>query len=43
MFFFFDKISSNFDLKNTILIYAKDFLMKGNDPNLPDFEGQKKN
>jgi hypothetical protein len=36
------KISPNFDLKNMILIYAKDFSMEENGPNLQDFEKKKK-
>jgi hypothetical protein len=32
------KLSPNFNLKNMILPYTKDFSWEKNDPNLPDFE-----
>jgi hypothetical protein len=35
-----DKVLPNFDLKNMILTYKKDFSRK-NGPNLPDFKGKK--
>ncbi len=38
--FIIDKVLPNFDWKNMILTYIKDFSRK-NDPNLPDFKGKK--
>jgi hypothetical protein len=32
------KLLPNFNLKNMILPYTKDFSLKKKDPNLPDFE-----
>jgi hypothetical protein len=39
-FFSFGDISPNFDLKNMISTYTKDFSWKKNDLNSPDFEGK---
>jgi hypothetical protein len=41
-FFFPGQISPNFDLKNMISTYAKDFSKKKYGPNSPDFKDFKK-